>query len=190
MLHRFIRMACLFVLPAILLAGCTPNDQDKFVVKNQLDNIRDEIKLLKTQIDDLSVEKAALEEQVESLRAQRTAAASPDPAMLQGIEKRFQALEQAQQGMADSVKTLSQKVDEQQTAIVKAATPVKVAAVTPPTPPQKSAPKSAGFYYTVQKGETVEMIAKKHQVSEAALRKANHIPDSSNVVGGQRIFVP
>lgn len=49
---------------------------------------------------------------------------------------------------------------------------------------------SAGKYYTVQAGDTVQSIAKAHGVSVDVLLKENRIPAGARVPKGQRLYIP
>ena len=51
-----------------------------------------------------------------------------------------------------------------------------------------AAPK--GFYYRVQVGETLQGVARKHQVTSAQICKANHFPMSVLLYAGQQIYIP
>ncbi|GEM_PF-6870771 len=47
-----------------------------------------------------------------------------------------------------------------------------------------------GFYHAIREGETLEEIARQHNVPLEALRRANRIPEGRVVLAGQQIFVP
>ena len=47
-----------------------------------------------------------------------------------------------------------------------------------------------GVSYTVQKGETLETIAKKTGAKQQDIIDANKIPDPSKIMAGQKLFIP
>ena len=59
-----------------------------------------------------------------------------------------------------------------------------------PMPPMPAATSMNGFYYTVQKGETLYRIAKHYNMDWHLLMSVNHISDTSCLEPGQKIFIP
>ncbi|MBN1866997.1 LysM peptidoglycan-binding domain-containing protein [Candidatus Sumerlaeota bacterium] len=47
-----------------------------------------------------------------------------------------------------------------------------------------------GFYYNVREGETLQAIARKHNVTSAQICRANRIPMSALIYAGQQIYIP
>ena len=61
--------------------------------------------------------------------------------------------------------------------------------VTPP-PPTPTPAASAGFYYTIQAGDTIAKLAKRYGTSVEAIVKANNIADPNRIRVGQQLFIP
>ncbi len=57
-------------------------------------------------------------------------------------------------------------------------------------PARKAAPRSAGRYYRVQPGDTLESIAPKNGIPADAIRSSNKLPSGSSVPAGQNLYLP
>lgn len=139
-----------------------------------LANLREDINGLDQRLSELSLRVEQLEN-----RSSRPAAANPGgtvtPAQL-----------------ADAVASLSAQIAEVRAALS------KVTAV--PENPARPAPTAAtgassdfshqGIIYTVQKGDTLALIAKKTGAKFHDIVNANRLQDPSHIVIGQQLFIP
>jgi LysM repeat protein len=69
-------------------------------------------------------------------------------------------------------------------------TPVSLVAQSPlPTPTNTPVP-STGFYYTVQRGDTLSSIARRYSTTVQAIVQANGIVNPNLIFYGQRLWIP
>jgi LysM repeat protein len=59
-----------------------------------------------------------------------------------------------------------------------------------PAVPKDTYTTPKGFYYTIQKDDTLESIAKKYGVSTGELLSKNRLPVGVTLYPGQQIFIP
>ena len=67
---------------------------------------------------------------------------------------------------------------------------VEPTATATPSPSPTPTPPPAGFYYTVQQGDTLYSIAQRYGTTVAAIVTANGIADPSRIYVGQVLFIP
>ena len=85
------------------------------------------------------------------------------------------------------------KADVEKMKQVKPRRPEVVAEKKPaakPEAPKETYAKPKGFYYTIQKGDTLGSIAKKYDVSTGELLLKNRLPAGVTLYPGQPIFIP
>lgn len=89
---------------------------------------------------------------------------------------------------AESAKNLAEKAAKQKSPSPTAAAPA--ASAKKSTKPASAQEKPKGYYYTVQKGDTILKVAQKHNLTSAELLRANHMPMDATLYAGQKIYVP
>jgi LysM repeat protein len=68
--------------------------------------------------------------------------------------------------------------------------PAPAPAAPKPLPAAEAAPSSSGKVHVVAKGDNPYSIAKKFQVTQASLMKANNIDDPRKLQIGQKLVIP
>jgi LysM repeat protein len=131
---------------------------------------REEERLLQPKMLALEQKISALEKQIEEL-AVKMAPSGPQPDIAQRMNELSQRL--------DSLEKRGPAAPEKK---VKPAASPKPAAAKPVV----STPKQ---YHTVQKGETLTSISKKHKIGVAELRKLNNLSDKQAIFPGQKLVI-
>lgn len=134
-------------------------------------NLREDINGLDQRLADLSLRVEQLEN-----RAARSAAA-PAPGTV------------TQSQLAEAVASLSAQIADLRAAVG------KLTAVPAAPPSAAAAPAAASFshegvIYTVKKGDTLALIAKKTGAKFQDIVNANRLQDPSHIVIGQQLFIP
>jgi LysM repeat protein len=106
-----------------------------------------------------------------------------------GVDTRAGSSKPAEVAKAETKKTETKKAETRKAETMNAAIKPgeKKASTTQATIVQT---KSAGKYYTVQAGDTVQSIANAHGITVDVLLKENRIPAGARVPKGQRLYIP
>jgi LysM repeat protein len=136
---------------------------------------------IKKQLDDLAARLAQVEEKAQSAKgaAAAEAEAQPEPA---------EAADAAGDSAAAVAAGDAAQTDAPKAKAKAAKKRAKIARAKKAAPAEPVAP--SGFYYSVQKGDTLSSVAQANGISSEALAQANHLPLSAALLGGQQIFVP
>lgn len=171
----------------------------------ELANLREDVRGLTQRVGDLELKIEQLERENAELR--RGAPAPKNTVTLAQLNDNLADLERSLRGAIATSKTETlQQVNAQLEKIsrqLSAAAAAETAPVTPAKPVTASTPAheagSAGFSddfpkegikYTVQKGDTLGIIAKKTGAKQADIVNANKLSDPSHIVPGQSLFIP
>ncbi|HEY3755794.1 MAG TPA: LysM peptidoglycan-binding domain-containing protein [Opitutaceae bacterium] len=149
-----------------------------------VNNLREDITGLDQRLAELSLRIEQLENHASRADAVTRTAALPPNAV-------------TQQQLADAVASLSAQITELRIAVGKLATvPAAPSAASTPVRAQSRAEASPGTFshegtiYTVQKGDTLALIAKKTGGRFQEIVTANRLADPSHIVIGQQLFIP
>lgn len=146
-----------------------------------------------TSVQNLYLEFENLSTDIKTLKANAQAAPVPQPVLDQiaALEKKVEEMSKAAPAkkgkealVADSAATAPTAGTEGKPATeVKPRKKARGAASPAPSRPK-------GSYYSVNAGDTMESIAKAHNITPDAIAKSNHIPASAKLRSGQTIFIP
>lgn len=206
-------LACLLTFTA-----CTQTTEDKLLVENQLNEFSKDFKLMKAEMQDLEMEIEVLNEQLDYLRQVRTTGSTVDEKQVRGLESRIATMETSlsdvkMRAASVEVRTTAMEKKTASLSIQVAALPKQLEAVKSTfaarpkapsgepasamvEPPQaapaeaRSATPSPGFYYTLQRGDTIESVAETLQIEGRIIRTSNRVPDGFQPLIGQRIYIP
>ena len=152
----------------------------------EIANLREDVRLLSQRVAELGLRVEQLETENVALRRKTESGT-----------KNYATVDQLNAAMADLnalVKAQSQAAAQQQERLAReaAAAAARERAAQQPEAPRAFGtdfPKE-GITYTVQKGETLAAIAKKHGAKLQHIIDANKITDPTRVQAGQVLFVP
>lgn len=153
----------------------------------EIANLREDVRLLSQRVAELGLRVEQLESENAALRRKTDNGA-----------KNYATVDQLNAALADMtalVKAQRQDAAQQQERLAREAA---AAAARERTAAQQPAPASSfgtdfpkeGITYTVQKGETLAAIAKKHGAKLQHIIDANKITDPTRVQPGQVLFIP
>lgn len=195
----------------VLMTGCTqdleshPRFKD---MSNQLQQTNDDLAAAQRQLQVLNADLNQLTLDVQKLLKGQGGTGSA--AEVQALEQRILQLENTLKNSSQALNTANSKIGELQTkydrlsdqmssvsAKANQPRPAIQATVTrkgeaeaksdvQPAPERQA----SGQYHLVEKGESLEEIAKEYKVSVALIREANRLPAGRDPVAGQPIFVP
>lgn len=170
---------------AVLALTAGPDAFGQTVTSSDLLNLREDINGLQQRMADLSLRIQTLESRQES--AMRQAQAKPNPNAVTNEQ-----LQDAVAGLTAQIAELRDKL----AAATKAPAPAAAAAPAETAPAKKPAgtfstdfPKQ-GTAYTVQKGDTVDLIARKTGAKFQDIVNANKLAEPSHIFVGQKLFIP
>lgn len=204
--RRFL-FSCL-TLPLALSVGCGSDLADDPLFNDQqaaVQRIDDDLGVLRSQVEDLNRGMNDLLTEVENLKGEPLTGNASG----QRLEQRVEVLETAIGEYNQALSKIRSEFNDMEEAVASAPSRPVAAPSESATPPASSSsrvtltrtpapsqatpaptPKPAqGFYHTVQSGETVAALAERFGVSEASIRKANHIPEGRNPLPGQQIYI-
>lgn len=210
--RRFL-FSCL-ALPLFVSVGCGSDLADDPLFNDQqaaVQRMDDDLGVLRSQVEDLNRGMNDLLTEVENLKGE------PLTGNVSGqrLEQRVEVLEAAIAEYNQALSKIRSEVSDMEDAVASAPTrpsaPSRPASVrsestasssvpsssrvtltrtpAPSKPEPTPTPRPQGFYHTVQTGETVAALAGRFGVSEASIRKANHIPEGRNPYPGQQIYI-
>lgn len=183
-------------LVVTMLFGCTQSPENSpFIRKKiaELTTLQEEVADLKDQMLRLSSENEALKEEIRALKERPVGKSSVDASEIKRLNEQIIALT-----------TKLSRLEKELSARKKT---TEVATISPPPPPpsatetrEKPKPgaeiteetyaKPTGFWYTIQKGDTLEKIAERHNVTVNQILAANYLPKNPKILVGQQIFIP
>jgi LysM repeat protein len=195
---------------AALAATAAPAWAQSGVAPVELANLHEDVRGLSQRLADLTLRVEQLEHENAQLRARLKSpgAESVTPAQLNGAVADLNgalaaAVANAKRETLDQVAVSMEKLARQTNAaldsLAKSGEPVRVAPVpvkvaAKPAAEAKAAPDPAGpregISYTVQKGDTLGVIAKKTGGKVSDIIAANKIADPSRIQVGQALFIP
>jgi LysM repeat protein len=204
MIRMLSTLACTALALCTLLAtACQPNlennaqFQDKVAFINRLD---EQIKSIDQRVDRNGSFLKQIADNMKKLNAESRGGANDAVAAL---EQRVQGLENSLKTANDTIVALETRLKDVHAAQVGAAkaAPKSDSAKTVAMKPAQSEsaktatkepakPRVTGKYHQVKAGETIKSIAKEYKIPEGSLTSANHLPQGSKLIAGQRVFVP
>lgn len=174
----------------VMLVGCTQSPEQSPVFRKLMSDfttLQEEMVDVKDQVRRMSADMTALTEEVTKL-SQRPEGKGLDEAQLKQLN--------------DQLSQLSSKIStlEKELSSVKASSASRASAspavsekptATTAERPAESRTEPKGSYYTIEKGDTLEGIAKKFNVTVDAIRMANPaIPADGKIIAGNNLFIP
>jgi LysM repeat protein len=196
------------LLSATLICGCEPSLENHPLFREHADRFSEtqaDVNAMRHQM--MQMEGDLTKIRLEMGKIAKMQPAGPDAATGQRID----GLESSLKATMAKLETIDKKLDEfekaRKTAVVniaaKSGPPVESKAVTAKTesptraivkpkirmePIEPLRPK--GIYYQVKAQETLEDVARRHNVPVSRLREANRIPVGREILPGQNIYVP
>jgi LysM repeat protein len=161
----------------------------------ELANLREDVRILTQKVGSLALTVEDLQRENATLRAQTSNANAPAFATIQQLNEAVANLDQAiKSGDAAStasaaaqIKKLGEATNAALESLAKGQNP---RATTAPATPFSSNFPSEGISYTVQKGDTISIIARKTGGKLSDIVNANKITDPSKVRVGDTLFIP
>jgi LysM repeat protein len=211
---------CLTLLACLLFfTACGQMQEDQLLVENRLNEFSKDFKVMKADMADLEMEIEVLNEQLEFLRLAKTTGGAVDDKQLKNLENRMVTMESSLSDVkmrAASVETRTATVEKATASLSKkvaelpkqleAKAAVTQAKAQPREPasakaevaqaPSAAAPAPAnsrptqGFYYTLQRGDSIESVATTLDLDGQSIRAANRVPEGFQPLIGQRIYIP
>ncbi len=180
---------CMLLPAFILLAGAACAQSTS--VDTEIDNLREDVRGLTQRVNDLSLEVEQLTRANAQLQSQ--AAGSNGYATIVQLNAAVADLNRTvQAAMADSRSEVLAQVGAQMDKLARQVNAALGAAAKAPTSSatySNDFPKT-GESYTVQRGDTLALIAKKTGAKLQDIINANKIADPSHIRAGQTLFVP
>jgi LysM repeat protein len=171
----------IFAIPLVVYFGgaVSAPAQDQ-TIGQQVSILDERLSKLRADVDALQANQQQIQQDIKQLQAQLAEARQSGPSAsvndLQALEARVKALDAARE--ADKKAIVDQLAKE-----LAAMSGSRGAAAT------QSSGAGNGNEYTVQKGDTLTLIAKNNGVTVAELRKANNLSSDSLKVG-QKLVIP
>jgi LysM repeat protein len=180
------------LLPALLLAGAACAQTAPSAT--ELDNLREDVRGLTQQVNNLSLQVEQLEQQNQQLQNRAEASQGAYATVVQ-LNSAVAALNQTiQTAVAGSQSEVLAQVGADMQKLVRqvnAALRTASRAETPAAPATFSSDfPQTGISYTVQRGDTLALIAKKNGARLKDIINANKIADPSLIRVGQTLFIP
>ena len=150
----------------------------------QLKNLEGRLATMETSLSDVKMRAVSIETRTTSMEKKTTTLSNQVaalPKQIEALKSSITAQSKAQPSKSTTaVAQLPKSTSQARPAVVQA----------PPTAARPAASSTAGFYYTLQQGDTIESIAETLQVGGAAIRSINRVPDGYQPLIGQRIYIP
>ncbi len=166
----------------VLLCGCGQNLEENPTILELTKRVEDiEYQLAGTDIEVMYDDVGLLKQSAETLDA--------NIAKLEAMDKRLAKIEKDLASVGAAVDQLK-KAQPARPEVVAEKKPAEQKPPAKSEVPQETYAKPKGFYYTIQKGDTLESIAKKYDVSTGELLLKNRLPAGVTLYPGQQIFIP
>ncbi len=158
-------------------------------------NLREDVRLLVQRVGELSLRVEQLEHENRQLRQQADgstrgyATVAQMNEMLAEINRSVKAMVAASK--TETTDLLNRRIEQlaQQTDLAIAAVQ-KNQSVRSTVPPRTFDDSTTGIRYTVQKGDTLSMIARRTSAKLQDILAANNLTEASTIIPGQVLFVP
>ena len=166
----------------LLLCGCGQNLEENPTIIELTNRMED----IEYQLVDTDVE--AMYDDVEFLK-QSANTLEANIAKLGAMDNRLAKIEKDLASIGAAVEQLK-KARPARREVVAEKKPAEKKPPAKPEVPKETYVKPKGFYYTIQKDDTLESIAKKYDVSTGELLLKNRLPAGVTLYPGQQIFIP
>lgn len=167
----------------LLLCGCGQNLEENPTIMELTNRMED----IEYQLVDTDVE--AMYDNVELLKQKAGSLEANSIAKLDAVNKRLAKIEKDLVSVGAAVEQLK-KARPARREVVAEKKPAEKKPTAKPEVPKETYVKPKGFYYTIQKDDTLESIAKKYDVSTGELLLKNRLPAGVTLYPGQQIFIP
>jgi LysM repeat protein len=162
----------------------------------ELANLREDVRGLTQRVGELSLKLEQLERENSELR-QRASSADRTYVTVSQLRDAIDdvnrnvrsAVESSKADTLQHVKTQIEKLGNATNAALESLAKAQAARPAPPTIFAEDYPKE-GIKYTVQKGDTLAIIAKKTGAKQQDIINANKLSDPSRITIGQTLFIP
>ena len=165
----------------LLLCGCGQNLEENPTIME----LTNRVEGIEYQLVDADVE--AMYDDVEFLK-QSANTLEANIAKLDTMDKRLAKIEKDLASVGAAVEQLKKVTVRRE--VVAEKKPAEKKPPAKPEAPKETYVKPKGFYYTIQKDDTLESIAKKYDVSTGELLLKNRLPAGVTLYAGQQIFIP
>ncbi len=181
----------------VIMTGCTQSPENSPLIRKLMSDftsLQEDMADMKDQVRRLSADMDAVTEEVTKL-SQRS-----------GGESAISAKEVEQ--LNSRIKQLQSKVSQLESSLASVRRGERTPTSTSPERAEQPAEtvssetesrerveeetytEPKGFYYIIQKGDTLSSIAKKFNVTQEAIRRENRIREDGTIYAGVRIFIP
>ncbi len=165
----------------LLLCGCGQNLEENPTIME----LTNRVEGIEYQLVDADVE--AMYDDVEFLK-QSANTLEANIAKLNAMDNRLAKIEKDLASIGAAVEQLKKVTVRRE--VVAEKKPAEQKPPAKPEVPKETYVKPKGFYYTIQKNDTLESIAKKYDVSTGELLLKNRLPAGVTLYQGQQIFIP
>ena len=166
----------------VLLSGCGQNLEENPTIVELTKRMEDvEFQLVDADVEVMYDDVEFLKQKAESLEA--------NIAKIGAMNNRLAKIEKDLASVGAAVEQLK-KARPARREVVAEKKPAEKKPPAKPEAPKETYAKPKGFYYTIQKGDTLGSIAKKYDVSTGELLLKNRLPAGVTLYPGQQIFIP
>lgn len=168
----------------VVLVGCGQNLEENptiLALAKQVEDVEFQLKTVRTDIESMYDDVSTLKQKANSVE--------DSSAKLNAMDQRLAKIEKELAGVGAAVEQLK-KVKPVAREVAAEAMPGSQQPTARPEVAQETYAKPKGFYYTIQKDDTLESIAKKYDVSTGELLLKNRLPAGVTLYPGQQIFIP
>ena len=160
----------------------------------ELANLREDVRILSQKVGALSLTVEDLQRENAALRTQTASAASASYATVQQLNEAVANLDSAiksgNAATAASAAAQIKKLGDATNAALESLAKGQAPRPTPPPTAFKENFPAEGISYTVQKGDTLSIIARKTGAKLSDITNANKIADPTKVRVGDTLFIP
>ena len=178
-----------------MMVGCTQSPENSPVIRKLMSDIstlQDEIADAKDQIRRMSADVEALNEEMGNLSQRPAGQSAVDAKEIERLTGQINELTKKLSSLEKSLATVKQQASSSRSVVSSSPPPEPSPEVTTTSKTDEEEPRvePKGFYYTIQKGDTLEGISRKFNVSQAAIRRENRIREDGTIFAGVRLFIP
>ncbi len=174
----------------LALFGCTQSPESSPLIRKMLSEfttLQEDFTDLKDQVRRLESDIGAMNQEIQTIK-QQPAARSVDTKEIARLTEQLNDLTAKISRMEKDISNLGSTVRSGTSTV----TPSTATTAPPPEDEasEETYARPSGTYYTIQKDDTLEKIAEKHNVTVEQIRSKNRLPEKAKIFAGQKLFIP